>query len=101
MTRTAYPRCGSIRSEKRKSTVCANVKHCHYRRCERRIAQDRKRGGEQCHGTTGRTSIRFCLLREGHEGTHLNGGIEWGGSESHPIAQAVRAGGAFRREVRT
>jgi hypothetical protein len=80
--------CGSTRSAK-SGDRCRSLTGCEARQREKRLADDGKRGGRQCPCTTGRGSIRFCLLREGHAGTHMNGSVEWGGRESHPLATAL------------
>ena len=92
------PNCGST-TKKYFDTVngtCLRRKDCEARRCRRRqYEDDKRRKGEgkslrQCFSTFGHTSIRFCTLREGHTGLHLNGSVEWMGKESHPVANAIR-----------
>lgn len=93
--------CGSTKSKQvtvtREGEVrfyCASQKGCIARRCQRRLEEDRKRGGRQCMAATGVTSIRFCLLREGHEGLHLSGVTEWGksvGGLGKKVSEALRS----------
>lgn len=88
------PVCGSAnaRAYNPQTGVCSRPKPCNERRCRRRIEEDDKRGvREQCHGTYGKTSVRFCELRVGHEGPHLHGTHEWAGNFEHPIAAVLRA----------
>lgn len=70
-------KCGSARAVL-KNGRCVNVDGCERRRIDKRIEDDRKRGGRQCMAAYGVRSIRFCVLREGHTpATHANGGKEW------------------------
>jgi hypothetical protein len=55
------------------------------RRITRRIALDKKRGARQCMSPRGKGSIRFCLLGDGHDGLHANGGLEWGSGHRTPV----------------
>ena len=85
--------CGSERAAKL-GDCCRSVETCNRRRIARRIAESKKQGGRQCPCTVGHTSIRFCLLREGHSGMHATQSVEWGGNASHPLAAALlRRGG--------
>lgn len=90
------PICGATgtrRLHDPKTGQCKSEYGCLRRRCERRKDEDRKRDvREQCHGTFGMTSIRFCELRAGHKGLHLHGTQEWGGNFEHPLAKVIRAG---------
>ncbi len=95
---SACPFCGSTSPRRGTTPVgdgeCSNVKGCNERRCRRRIELDKKRNpsGRQCFSTFGLSSVRFCLMREDHEGMHLNGTQEWSGGYQHPLAAAIRAG---------
>jgi hypothetical protein len=100
MTIPACANCRSANKRKADPTTgqCLNTQGCEARRCQRRKDEDdkRRKGPDgkslrQCFGTMGHRSIRFCTLREGHEGLHLNGATEWGGRDSHPLAQLIRA----------
>jgi hypothetical protein len=83
--------CGSTRSVLTQDGACLSAEGCRARRVNVRKREDRKRGvTRQCFATYGQGSIRFCELREGHEGLHVHGSREWGGDYSHPIAQAFR-----------
>jgi len=97
------PFCGSTmpRAMVPGTDTCANERGCEARRCERRRREDAERSfrefgvREQCHATRGRKSVKFCTLRKGHHGLHLNGTLEWGGEEQHPAAARLRLGQAL------
>jgi len=93
------PICGSTspRSMEPGTAKCSNERTCNERRCRRRQREDDQRGfregvSEQCHATIGQRSIKFCLLRVGHGGLHLQGTVEWAGNEEHPVATVLRSG---------
>lgn len=89
---TACPRCGSTRAAQGPGG-CLAEKTCRARRCAARIEAERERRRTehvgQCGYTTGKTSIRFCQLGEGHTGSHVSNTTEWEGNEQHPIARAL------------
>lgn len=95
MKTTPCPMCGSTspRGIEGGAGLCANVKGCNARRCARRQREDDQSAvRDQCHATMrGVRSIRFCTLRQGHQGMHLNGTREWAGNRAHPFAVAFRA----------
>jgi|SRR5271157_2060237 len=78
--------CGSTKA-KLLLDRCVNEAGCNVRRIERRIREDDKRGGRQCMNALGSSSIRFCVMHEGHKGLHTNGGIEWGSEEESPVGR--------------
>ena len=93
------PNCGSTspRAMLSESSKCSNERMCYARRCKRREQEDNERARregvtEQCHSTRGHYSIKFCQLRVGHRGLHLNGTVEWAGREEHPLAKSLREG---------
>lgn len=81
----ACPRCGMVSGRRKMAPDLTRVstERCWARACEARRDADRTRGGRQCSGERrskakgGGTSVRFCLLRENHEGKHLHGCQEW------------------------
>lgn len=81
------PRCGSTKSDQLRGR-CRSDAGCDARRVARRISEDAKRGGPQCMASRGSTSIRFCLMREGHAGRHANGSVEWGDAERTVAGEA-------------
>ena len=91
--------CGSTspRAMYPESSKCANERTCNERYCRRRKREDDERAArenvhEQCRATHGQRSIKFCELRVGHRGLHLNGTVEWDGDLEHPLATAIREG---------
>jgi len=83
--------CGAPKSVLTETGRCKNRSGCNQRRVERRIAEDRKREGRQCMASIGSRSIRFCTLREGHEGLHAQGVTEWGNEEETNVGRAFAA----------
>jgi hypothetical protein len=64
---------------------CVNEAGCNRRRIDRRIREDKKRGGPQCMAPRGSGTITFCVMRLHHEGLHARDGSEWGDEEATPI----------------
>jgi predicted HAD superfamily Cof-like phosphohydrolase len=84
------PNCGSTspRAMLSESSKCSNERACYERYCERRVQQDNERASrvgvrDQCHATRGQRRVKFCLLRAGHTGLHLNGTVEWADHDEH------------------